>query len=444
MSLDSKVVWSEGMFLNPQHFQQQERYFERYISGKCDVLGSYSWGVTAFELDQQLLKLGKLSIVSASGIFPDGTPFSVPDLNEAPPVFDVPENTRDAVVYLSIPVRRPGAVDVLPENQTQGLARYYSSEFEVRDVTEEGSDNLKIDVAKLRMKLLKDGDDLSGYACIGAIKVVEAREDKTVVLDESFIPTCVDISVATKLSGFLMELVGLLRQRGESIAGRLADARRGGTAEVSDYMMLQLINRIEPLTEHLSRVKGLHPADMYREVLQMLGELSTFTSKTKRPPTIAPYLHDNLTQTFTPLMSGLRSCLSTVYEQTAVSLPLIEKKYGIHVSEITDRSLLGSASYVLSARADIAEEMLRGRLPAQVKIGPVERIRQLVNAAMPGIQLKPLPVAPRQIPFRSGYCYFELERNSPFWKELQNSGGFALHVGGDFPGLEMEFWAIRQ
>lgn len=444
MSLDSKVVWSEGMFLNPQHFQQQERYFERYINGKCDAFGKYSWGVTAFELDQQLLKLGKLSIVSASGIFPDGTPFSVPDLNEAPPVFDVPENTRDAVVYLSIPVRRPGAVDVLPENQTQGLARYCSSEFEVRDVTEEGSENLKIDVAKLRMKLLKDGDDLSGYACIGVIKVVEAREDKTVVLDEGFISTCVDISAAAKLSGFLMELVGLLRQRGESIAGRLADARRGGTAEVSDYMMLQLINRIEPLAEHLAQVKGLHPADMYREVLQMLGELSTFTSKTKRPPSIAPYLHDKLTQTFTPLMSGLRSCLSTVYEQTAVSLPLIEKKYGIHVSEITDRSLLGSASYVLSARADIAEEMLRGRLPAQVKIGPVERIRQLVNAAMPGIQLKPLPVAPRQIPFRSGYCYFELERNSPFWKELQNSGGFALHVGGDFPGLEMELWAIRQ
>ncbi|WP_447531943.1 hypothetical protein, partial [Pseudomonas aeruginosa] len=30
MSLDSKVVWSEGMFLNPQHFQQQDRYIERY------------------------------------------------------------------------------------------------------------------------------------------------------------------------------------------------------------------------------------------------------------------------------------------------------------------------------------------------------------------------------------------------------------------------------
>ena len=33
---------------------------------------------------------------------------------------------------------------------------------------------------------------------------------------------------------------------------------------------------------------------------------------------------------------------------------------------------------------------------------------------------------------------------SEFWKELQNSGGFAFHVGGDFPGLELELWAIRQ
>ena len=58
--------------------------------------------------------------------------------------------------------------------------------------------------------------------------------------------------------------------------------------------------------------------------------------------------------------------------------------------------------------------------------------------------VRPLPVAPRQIPYHAGYTYFELEKHSEFWKELQHSGGFALHVGGDFPGLELEFWAIRQ
>ena len=57
MSLESKVIWSEGMFLNPQHFQQQERYFERYVDGRCRAMGAYNWGFQELELDEQLLKL---------------------------------------------------------------------------------------------------------------------------------------------------------------------------------------------------------------------------------------------------------------------------------------------------------------------------------------------------------------------------------------------------
>jgi type VI secretion system protein ImpJ len=39
--------------------------------------------------------------------------------------------------------------------------------------------------------------------------------------------------------------------------------------------------------------------------------------------------------------------------------------------------------------------------------------------------------------------YFELDRNSTHCKELQASGGFAVHVSGDFPKLNIELWAIR-
>ncbi len=444
MSLDSKVVWSEGTFLNAQHFQQQERYLERYINGRCSALGQYAWGLQTFEIDQQLLKLGKISILNASGVFPDGTPFSFPDSDDAPPVLDVPENTHNQIVYLAIPVKRAGAIDVLSEEETQGLARYYSSEQGVRDVTADHGDELPVKVGKLRLRLLLQSDDLSGYACIGLLRIAESRDDKNVLLDDQYIPTCLDCEVAVKLSGFLPELVGLLHHRGESIAGRLADTRRGGTAEIADYMMLQLINRLEPLAGHLSKINGLHPLVLYTEVLQMVGELSTFVAKNKRPPEFPQYLHDNLQDTFMPLTAALRECLSMVYEQTAIALKLVEKKYGIRVAEMPDRSLVGSAMFVLAARADVPEETLRTHLPAQIKIGPVERIRQLVNAAMPGITLKPLPVAPRQVPFHAGFTYFELEKQSNFWKELQSSGGFALHIGGDFPGLELEFWAIRQ
>jgi type VI secretion system protein ImpJ len=79
-----------------------------------------------------------------------------------------------------------------------------------------------------------------------------------------------------------------------------------------------------------------------------------------------------------------------------------------------------------------------------VKIGPVERIRDLVNLQLPGVTMRPLPVAPRQIPYHAGFNYFELEtRNNELWKQLEASGGLAMHIAGEFPGLELEFWAIR-
>ena len=444
MALDNKVLWTEGMFLNPQHFQQHERYVENYVNRKCTALGVYGWGVHEFTVDSELLKLGKISIVAARGVFPDGTPFDFPHHDEPPPVLEVPVNTHDAIVHLAVPVRRPGAVDVVPKDDSQALARYYSAKVDLRDVTIDGGDTVPVDVGKLRLRLLLDSDDLSGYASIGVLRIAEAREDKNVLLDDQYIPTCLDCSASSRLSAFLIEMIGLLHHRGESIAGRLADTQRGGTAEVADYMLLQLVNRLEPLANHLNQIQGLHPLTLFTESVQMVGELSTFTAKNKRPPTFPPYLHDNLQATFAPVMTSLRQCLTLVYEQTAIALSLQEKKYGIRVAQIPDRTLLSSAMFVLAARAEMPENLLRSHLPAQLKIGPVEHIRQLVTVGMPGIPLKSLAVAPRQIPFHAGYSYFELERNTPLWKELQTTGGVAFHVGGDFPGLELEFWAIRR
>ncbi|MGH7084835.1 MAG: type VI secretion system baseplate subunit TssK, partial [Acetobacteraceae bacterium] len=31
----------------------------------------------------------------------------------------------------------------------------------------------------------------------------------------------------------------------------------------------------------------------------------------------------------------------------------------------------------------------------------------------------------------------------PHWQQMQSSGGFAIHVSGDFPNLRVELWAIR-
>ena len=55
-----------------------------------------------------------------------------------------------------------------------------------------------------------------------------------------------------------------------------------------------------------------------------------------------------------------------------------------------------------------------------------------------------LPVLPRQLPYRSGTIYFEIDTTSPLWKQLETSGAIALHLAGEFPGLELEMWALRE
>ncbi len=143
-------------------------------------------------------------------------------------------------------------------------------------------------------------------------------------------------------------------------------------------------------------------------------------------------------------MGDLRRSLSTVMDAQAVSIPLEERQFGIRVAVLADKELLRSATFVLAVSAQMLPEMVRNGFPAQVKIGSIEQIRDLVNLQLPGIGLRPMAVAPRQLPFYAGFTYFELDRSSEYWQPLSNSAGFAMHVAGDFPGLQMQFWAIRR
>jgi type VI secretion system protein ImpJ len=188
----------------------------------------------------------------------------------------------------------------------------------------------------------------------------------------------------------------------------------------------------------------MHPEEFFQLCLQLAGELATFYRPGKRPMAFPDYKHDDLKFSFIPLIDELRSLLSMVLEQNAVQLPLAEVKPGVYVAKRPEINLLEGAIFVLAAKAQVSSELIRSHFPPQVKIGPVEDIQTLVRSALPGINIQALPVAPRQIPYHAGYSYFELNKQSELWGKMSASGGFAIHIGGSFPELELEFWAIRK
>src|SRR5690606_21809147 len=124
MSWKNKVIWSEGLFLRPHHFQQHDRYLESYVEARCRSLHNHSWGYTELRLDTDQLGIGKIAIASARGVFPDGTPFNIPDDDRPPAPIDLGESVRECRVYLALPARRLGEREVDGGEQHEGLARY--------------------------------------------------------------------------------------------------------------------------------------------------------------------------------------------------------------------------------------------------------------------------------------------------------------------------------
>ena len=459
MVCNDRVVWSEGMLLQQQHLQQHDRYLH-WLIGACGTSrGRHGWGFSALTIDSAQLALGKLALRACAGVMPDGTPFSLPEHGDLPLPIDVPETRRDAIVVLALALARPGVpeveddtagadtdghTDTDAEPAGQSYARYRRLEYVVDDCHTRAGDSALVQVARVRMHLAFADNVGDAFSCVGVARIVERRADHRLVLDPAYMPSCLDYRVAPRLSAFLDELVGLLRQRAQVLATRLAQPGIGAVAELADFLLLQLVNRSEPLLSHWARSEGVHPETLYCALLQLAGELAGLTRGAARQREHGPYRHDALASSFEPLIANVREALSYAMSPQAVAIGLDARPFGVHVARVADSSLFSSAGFVLTARADMAADQLAAALPQQLKVGPLETIDDLVNLQLPGIGLRLLPAAPRQLPFHAQRCYFALDANDSLWPQLASSGALAMHVAGTLPSLELQLWAIRQ
>ncbi|MCE0462638.1 type VI secretion system baseplate subunit TssK [Pseudomonas uvaldensis] len=437
-----KVIWQEGMLLRPQHLQHNDRYIDHQLKFRTRFLACYAWGFLALDIDAQFLNMGQVVVSRASGVLPDGSLFELSSTAD-PLALAVPSNTRNASIYLALPLLTGNHIESRRPEQSDVLARYTTYETQVVDSNAVHASSSQISCGRPDLRLLL-GEQQSDQAFVKLklCEVLDATSDGVIRLDPDFVPTFIQAGSSNYLLSCLKEVIGMLAHRGNSLAERIRAHGSAGGTQVGDFMMLQLINRTELVLRHDLDLEQLHPERLYRTLLALLGELATFASE-KRPAFSHPYRHNDQGGCFRNLMQAIRQMLSMVLEQHAIELPLQARQYGIRVSPITDPSLMDSASFVLAASAQCDGEVLRRRLPSQLKVAPVEQIRQWVNLHLPGIRIRPLPVAPRQIAFHANKAYFILELTPENLARLKRSAGFAFHVSGDFTELELNFWAIR-
>lgn len=441
MSWTNKPLWHEGMMLRPQHFQQQDRYVEALVRARVAALRPHGWGLREWRIDAGLLETGRLGLLAVSGVLSDGTPVEAPGPADLPRPLQVPEGTRNAVAYLVLPLAQERAAESGPEDGgTPRLAPHRIEE--VPDAAASGARAAELLVGRPRLRLALGEEATAGHARAGVARIAELRADGALRLDETYIPPCLNARGATALKEILDDLRGRARQLATSLAATMARGSAAAVSGVGDLLVLQAANRLAAGLDHLAGLADLHPETAYAALLGAVAELAAIAAPDRRPPDFPAYRHEALRETFAPVVSTLRGYLAFRGVEGAIAIPVEPNGHGVYTAWLEDAGLLASASFVLTARARMDPEELRSRLRTQVRIAPVERLREFYAALVPGIELHPLPHVPPQIPPQSAETqYFALDRSGPLWRELRT--GFGFHVTGQFPELELRFWAIR-
>ncbi|HEY4031371.1 MAG TPA: type VI secretion system baseplate subunit TssK [Caulobacteraceae bacterium] len=447
MAGESRVAWREGLFLRPQHFQQQDRFVESLVRARTEILRPYGWGLSQLSLDTSMSSLGKFAVAKAEGAMPDGLPFSIPGDIGPPPPLDIPPDTRDAIIYLTLPARQSGGVEFAERgaSRSEGFTRHVVDEEAVFDAFAAERVAEPIELARPNLRYGLTREQIDGRVLMGLARVREVVNGQ-VTLDERYIPPVVDIRASSRLAGFLNDIVGRAEQRVDELAERAVEATDGGAETFASFLLLQALNRWTPVLAHLQALPLVHPERLYETFCSMAGELATLVrSDERRAPKFPPYNHEDLEGTFEQVYEVLQAELSAMFERSSEQMKLEAVGPGSYTAVITNHALFQTCNFYLAVSARAPAEDLRARFRSHVKIGSVLKMRQIVTSSLAaGIGLTPTPTPPPQIRVLPGYTYFELDRSSADWRDLATAPALGMHIAGDWPDLKLELWWVKR
>ncbi len=442
--MSERPVWSEGLFLRPQHFQLAERGHASALHARFDGAQAYPWGIVELSLSDDLAQGAQVGVERLVAVLPDGEIVRIPGDAPPPPPFDVDSQVRGEIVYLTLPADQPGAVAfAYGAAADASIARFHVVEQEAIDATDPARAADTIEVGRANLRFGIEESDLTGRTRIGIARIKELQ-GRRVVWDETYVPPVLDIRASPALSGFLLDIMGRLDSRQDELSLRAVEGAEGGTDTFAAYLLLQLLNRWQPELRHLSRLDRVHPERLFTAFVSFAGELATFTRADRRPTEFPDYDHENLELCFRPVIEALRAGLSTEFTRSAQQLKLKLLQPGAYASTITDRTLYDQARFYLAVSTRRPSDDVRRSMPSVVKIGSVAKMQQLVQSALPGVPLTPVGAPPPQIRVMPNYVYFELDRSSPDWKDFATAPALGLHIAGEWPDLDLELWAVRR
>jgi type VI secretion system protein ImpJ len=446
----SKVVWQEGMYLGPHHFQVQSQSFEDLVHFSTSSLWFAPYGVISSKLDPDALKNGMLSLVHARGLFPDGLAFQMPDADAAPPVLNINDlfsSTRESLlVLLAVPARRPEGPNCALDSEPAQPDLRFKAELLTLPDENTGRDEKQIQVGRKNIRFIVETQDHQGLVTLPVARVLRDGSGRF-AFDASFIPPCLQISASERLLVIARTLVDILDEKSASLsrARRTTAQGRAGysSEEIASFWFVHTVNESLSVLRHLSVSERGHPEQLYLEMSRLAGALCTF-GLDSHPEMLPAYNHDDLEKCFGPLNQHIRAHLELVVPSNCVQIALVLAGRNFRNGDVLDQRCLDRARWILAVRADTGEAEIIAKTPRLIKVCSKDLLPELVKTALPGLGLVHLPIPPSAIAPKVEFQYFGISRTGSSWEHIVQTRKVGVYVPDDLPAAEIELLVVLE
>lgn len=445
----TRVVWSEGMYLGPHHFQLQNRYFEDSIRHHIEQSWFEPWGLLNFQLDDTAIRNGRVSLLSAYGVFEDGLIFDMPACDEPPPqrnIEDVFSVTRDTLlILLAVPARRSGEANCDLQGESNDT-RYRSVKRQMVDLLN-GTDEKQIQLAAKNIRIITEDEVKEDLLTIPIARLIRDTGGFP-AYDPNYIPPSLKITASERMLAITRRIIEVLEEKQKSVAKpRQSSAFQAGSSqmEVANFWFLHTINSSLTVLRHLYTSKRGHPEELFHELTRLAGCLCTFGLDSD-PTQLPVYNHRDLQPCFEALDDHIRKHLEILVPTSAITIPLQLSGLNYYFGDANDTRVFGRARWFLGIRSRAGEVEVMNRSPYLVKVCSRAFVAKLVERAMPGLVLTHVPTPPNAILPRVDMQYFSISTDPqhPCWKHITDTKKVGVYIPNDLPECEVELKVLLQ
>ncbi|MEO7057686.1 MAG: type VI secretion system baseplate subunit TssK [Caldimonas sp.] len=444
----SKLLWGEGLFLRPQHFQRQDAYHEWRLAEVASALHPYAWGTRHAKVDADALATGVLRFLELRLIFPDGELYSAPQEDELPaPVSleSIPAGTSELVFHATMAQMRASGSNFSGTAEPNSALRFSQHNLPAPDWFT-GAAQSELSVLRRSVRILAEQEPRDHLTSLPVCRLKRSATG-TFELDTGFVAPAVSIASAPALHTMLRRLLDILYAKVDALYGYHREPSRHviefRSGDIASFWLLHTASTAFASLSHFLNNPGLHPERLFERMLELAGSLMTF-SRSVALSDLPIYRHASPGASFERLDQIIRELLETVISTKYFTIALDEVKPSFHHGRL-DSELIGPATaFYIGVQAAVPPSEIVEIVPQRFKVGAPDDVEKLVLSAMSGVRLSHAPQVPAAIPVRPGAYYFAIEPRGPLYERMLASKTITLYAPAGIPDLRLELFALNQ